>query len=225
MIDSFWRGFCAFTRAAAFVGGAMLLVAAFVVTYEIILRKIVSPVLGPEWNVTGSDEVAAYLFAVGTSWSLAYVVTSRANVRIDVLYAVFGPRSRAVLDLIALALFMVFVAYLIERAWSLALMSYDGNIRSNTTLRVPLAWAQLPWAMGLSLFALSLVLSFLVTIGHLLSGNLAGAARVSGAASAEEEVSAEIAGLGLSTSGGDGSAATHRGSQDTPRGPRASGGA
>lgn len=203
MLDRIWFGFAGLARFAAWVGGALLLIAAFVVTAEIILRKIVSPALGPEWNFTGSDEIAAYLFAVGTAWSLAHVVTTRSNVRIDALYMNFGPRTRAILDLIALVVFMIFVAYLLERSWSLALQSYDANIRSNTTLRVPLAWAQLPWAMGLTLFASALLLSFVITLLHLLRGDVAKAAAVSGASSTEDEVAAELTGLGLGKRSGE----------------------
>ena len=201
MLDRIWLGFAGLARFAAWIGGAMLLSAAFIVTAEILLRKVVSPVLGPEWNFTGSDEIAAYLFAVGTAWSLAHEVTTRANVRIDALYMNFGPRARAVMDLIALIVFMIFVAVLLERAWSLALQSYDSNIRSNTTLRVPLAWAQLPWVLGLSLFALSLVIAFLTTLSHLLRGDWARAAAISGAASTEDEVAAELSGLGFGKRG------------------------
>ena len=197
MLDRIWLGFAKLARFAAWVGGAMLLAAAFIVTAEILLRKVVSPVLGPEWNFTGSDEIAAYLFAVGTAWSLAHVVTTRANVRIDALYMNFGPRTRAVMDLIALVVFMIFVAVLLERAWSLALQSYDSNIRSNTTLRVPLAWAQLPWVFGLTLFAFSLVIAFVATLSHLARGDWARAAAISGAASTEDEVAAELSGLGI----------------------------
>ena len=82
-----WRGASVAALWGAWAGGAMILLAAVVVTVEVISRKLLA------FAFSGSDEIAAYLFAIGTSWSLAHVMVTRGHVRIDVLYGNLGARS------------------------------------------------------------------------------------------------------------------------------------
>jgi TRAP-type mannitol/chloroaromatic compound transport system permease small subunit len=194
-----WRAVAAVSRVAIWCGGGMLLAAALIVSAEVLLRKGLGTLVGSSFLFSGSDEISAYLFAVGTSWSLAHALVTRGHVRIDALYGHFGPRNRVLLDLVALVVLGIFVAALLERSWDAASTSYVEQIRSNTPLRVPLAWAQLPWFGGIALFALALVLAVLRTLSALLRGDYAGAAATAGAISQTEEIESELEGLGLAT--------------------------
>jgi hypothetical protein len=71
------------------------------------------------------------------------------------------------------------------------------QIRSNTPLRIPLAWAQVPWFGGIALFALVLVLAVLRTLLALARGDYATAAATSSAVTQHEEVETELEGLGI----------------------------
>jgi TRAP-type mannitol/chloroaromatic compound transport system permease small subunit len=192
-----WRAVAALARVAIWCGGGMLLAAALIVSAEVLLRKGLGALFGFSFVFSGSDEISAYLFAVGTSWSLAHALITRGHVRIDALYGAFGPRSRALLDLLALLVLGIFVAALLERSWDAASTSYIEEIRSNTPLRLPLAWAQLPWFGGIALFALALVLAVLRTLTALLRGDYAAAAATAGAITQTEEIESELEGLGL----------------------------
>ena len=70
------------------------------------------------------------------------------------------------LDLFALIVLAIFVAVLLERTWDVASTSYSEGIRSNTPLRLPLAWSQLPWFGGIALFAVALLLAILRTLSE-----------------------------------------------------------
>jgi TRAP-type C4-dicarboxylate transport system permease small subunit len=175
----------------------MLFAAAAVVTAEVLLRKGLGYLVGTSFVFSGSDEISAYLFAVGTSWSMAHVLVTRGHVRIDALYGMLGPRMRGVLDLVALAVLGLFVAVLLERAWSVASTSLFEHIRSNTPLRIPLAVPQLMWLAGIVLFFVALVLAFLRALTAMLRGDLALAAATVGAPSMDEEIEGELSGLGL----------------------------
>jgi TRAP-type C4-dicarboxylate transport system permease small subunit len=193
-----WTGVAALARVAIWLGGAMIFAAAGIVTAEVLLRKGLGALLGTGFVFSGSDEISAYLFAVGTSWSLAYVMVTRGHVRIDALYIHFGPRTRALLDLFAMLVLGIFTVALLERAWDVASTSYIEQIRSNSPQRLPLAWAQVPWFAGIALFFLTLVLAFLRSLGALLRGDYAAAAAIAGAASQDEEIESELEGLGIS---------------------------
>jgi TRAP-type mannitol/chloroaromatic compound transport system permease small subunit len=192
-----WTVVAAIARVAVWMGGAMLFVAAAIVTAEVLLRKGVGALLGTGFVFSGSDEISSFLFAVGTSWSMAYVLVTRGHVRIDALYIHFSPRTRALLDLLALLVLGIFTAALVERSWDVAFTSYSEEIRSNSPQRLPLAWAQLPWFAGIALFFLALVLALLRSIGALLRGDYATAAAVAGAITQDEEIESELEGLGI----------------------------
>jgi TRAP-type mannitol/chloroaromatic compound transport system permease small subunit len=192
-----WTGVAAIARVAIWCGGAMLFLAAAIVTAEVLLRKGVGFLFGTGFVFSGSDEISAYLFAVGTSWSMAYVLVTRGHVRIDALYGAFTPRVRGLLDIFALLVLGLFVAALLERSWDVAFTSYTEQIRSNSPNRLPLAWAQLPWFAGIALFFVALILAILRASLALLQGNYAAAAAIAGAASQDEEIESELAGLGI----------------------------
>jgi TRAP-type C4-dicarboxylate transport system permease small subunit len=196
-MNALWAGVAALARLAIWCGGAMLFAAAGLVTAEVVLRKGLGLVFGSSFVFSGSDEISAYLFAVGTSWSMAYVLVSRGHVRIDALYGRLPPRVRALLDIFALLVLGLFVAALLERAWDIAFTSYIEQLRSNTPLRLPLAWAQLPWFAGIALFFVALVLAVLRSVAALLRGDYAAVAEIAGAATQDEEIASELKGLGL----------------------------
>jgi len=198
-----WRAVAAISRVAICIGGALLFAAAAIVSAEVFLRKGLGTLFGSTFMFSGSDEIAAYLFAVGTSLSMAYVLVTRGHVRIDALYGRFGQRTRALLDLLALIVLAIFVAALIERAWDVASTSYVEQIRSNTPLRIPLAWAQLPWFAGIALFGVALLLAILRTLTAIARGDYTAAASISSAITQNEEIESELEGLGLARDGSE----------------------
>ena len=196
-MNMLWAGIAMIARLAIWCGAAMLFAAAGLVTAEVLLRKGLGFVVGSSFVFSGSDEISAYFFAVGTSWSMAHVLVNRRHVRIDALYGRLPARVRALLDIFALLELGLFVAVLLERAWDIALTSYLEELRSNTPLRLPLAWAQLPWFAGIALFFVVLILAVLRSIAALLRGDYAAAAEIAGAATQDEEIQSELKGLGL----------------------------
>lgn len=195
-----WNGVSAVARVAAWCGGAMLCFAAFVVTAEVLTRKALPLVIGSLANpliFSGSDEISGYLFAVGTSWSMAYVLVTRGHVRIDALYGGFSPKTRAILDIVAMLTLALFVAVVLERAFDISWNSYTEKVRSNTPLRVWLAIPQLPWLAGFVLFFVAVVLALLRGIMAFIAGDYAIVAATIGAPSQDEEIEGELKGYGL----------------------------
>ena len=81
-----WRAVAAVARVAIWIGGALLFAAAAIVSAEVVLRKGLGTLFGSTFVFSGSDEISSYLFAVGTSLSMAHVLVTRGHVRIDALY-------------------------------------------------------------------------------------------------------------------------------------------
>lgn len=193
-MERLWRGASAVALWGAWAGGAMILLAAVVVTVEVICRKLLA------FPFSGSDEIAAYLFAVGTSWSLAHVLVTRGHVRIDVLYGQLGPRVRALFDLVAIVCLAILVLAIVDRAGEIFIDNLTGGNRSNTPLRIPLAWPQAPWFAGFVLFLAVTALAFLRSLLALVRGDLGTVAATIGVASQDEEIRGELGSLGIRTS-------------------------
>jgi len=190
-MDTLWRAISGIARVFAWIGGAMIMLAALIVSAEVISRKLLA------LPFSGSDEIGAYLFAIGTSWSMAFVLVTRGHVRIDALYGGFSPFVRAMLDLVALIGLAILVIALADRSWELVSDNLSGWNRSNTPLRVPLPYPQLPWFFGFAFFLLAMAVAALRALIALARGDYAKVAATIGVPSQDEEVKGELEGLGI----------------------------
>lgn len=190
-MDALWNVTVKVSRVFAILGGILLLVAAFMVSAEVVSRKFLTVVY------SGSDEIGGYLFAVGTTWSLSYVLVTRGHVRIDALYGVFPRRLRATFDLVALVLLGLVAWTMVDRGFDLMHTNFVEWNMANTPLRTPLSLPQIPWLFGLGLFFVSIVIAFIRTVAALRRGDYATANKVAGVASQDEEIESELEDLGI----------------------------
>jgi len=190
-MDTIWTAISWIARILAWIGGAMIMLAALIVSTEVLSRKLLA------LPFSGSDEIGAYLFAIGTSWSMAFVLVTRGNVRIDALYGTFSPFVRALLDLVALIGLATLVIALADRAWELLSDNLAGWNRSNTPLRVPLVYPQLPWFLGFAFFLFALAIALVRAVIALVAGDYAKVAATIGVPSQDEEVNEEFKSLGI----------------------------
>ena len=171
---------------AALAGGVLILSAAGVVSVDVLLRKFVSVTLG------GADELSGYALAIGSTWSFAFVMLSRSNVRIDALYQMMSRRWAAVCDLIALMALLVFASVV---AWyGFTVMSYAWEIgsRSNSSLAVPLAVPLTLWWIGYAWFVLCGLVLMLRSVSAMFSRDFDLVNRLIGARSSQEEAADEL---------------------------------
>lgn len=172
---------------AVWVGGAILLASAILVSVDVTIRKLFS------LSVGGADELSGYAFAIGIAWAFPFALLRRANVRIDALYQHMPARLAAILDLVALIALAVFVTVLTRYAWEVAAGSWDLGALSNSQLKMPLWIPQGLWFLGLALFFATTALLTLRTALALVSGDLATVRALAGARSIEEEAADEAA--------------------------------
>ena len=177
------------SRFAVWVAGAALLLSAFMVTIDVIMRKLFSI------TMSGSDEISGYVFAAATTWAYSYCLLYRSNVRIDALYILLPRAVRAVLDIFGISLLLFYMAYLTDKAWDVFLASWEHDSVSITTLATPLWIPQLLWVLGLSLFVLTLVFMLLYTLLSLFKLDIARVQQLAGALSVEDEIAQETHGM------------------------------
>jgi TRAP-type mannitol/chloroaromatic compound transport system permease small subunit len=173
------------SRYGVWFGGALVLASAFLVAFDVIVRKLFVFTIG------GADELSGYAFAIGTTWALAFTLLQRANVRVDALYIRLPAALQAVLDLVALLALGFFVGLLTWQAWAVLETSLAFDARATTPLQTPLWMPQSLWLAGLVLFAFTWLPLLLRALLALLTGDLATVRRLAGARTIEEDAAAE----------------------------------
>ena len=93
----------------------------------------------------------------------------------------------------------VLVLAIVDRTGEIFLDNLAGANRSNTPLRIPLAWPQAPWFAGFVLFLIVTVLAFVRSLLALVRGDLATVAQTIGVPSQDDEVKSELGALGIGT--------------------------
>ena len=183
------------SRVAAWCGGGALMLAAIMVTIDVISRKLFAV------TMSGSDEITGYVFAAAIAWSFSYCLLHRANVRIDALYNHLGSKTRAWLDLLGLVLLLIFVSILAIKGVTVFTDSLEFNSTAMTTLATPLWIPQLFWISGVVFFFLTLSFLTLYTLVCILRGDLKTVSRIAGVRSHEEEILEETHGTGVVVAG------------------------
>ena len=132
-------------RAARFfvlIGGLALIITAFVITTETLIRKFADTSLGSVFELT------AYVFAISSSWAFGWALLQGTHIRIEILRDSVGPHARAALDLLALVCFTAVFGVITYRAIDLTIDSYQMGARSLTPARTLLFIPQSLWALG-----------------------------------------------------------------------------
>jgi len=168
-------------------GGLLMLAAALLVSFDVIMRRVFNFTTG------GADELSGYAFAIGSAWSFAFVTLARINVRVDALYSHFPLPLAAIMDFLSLAAMATFAITIARYGFEVVASSWQLAARSNSALAVPLWIPQLAWWLGLVLFVVMLALLLLRSGTALVRGDWEGLHRLAGARSAVEEAEAEAA--------------------------------
>lgn len=121
------------SRCVALSVGLGLLLAAALTLVDIVLRQ-----LGTSFG--GKEEVAGYAMAIASGWGMGFALVELAHVRIDVLRTRLAAKSRAVLDMLAMASLSGVLAAIAWRCWPVVERSRSNGSRANTPLETPLAW-------------------------------------------------------------------------------------
>lgn len=199
ILESIYRVMERISLWAVWLGGLSMLLAAFMIVFEVIGRKIggteVLGVVLPSFRVPGSDEYSAYVFAGATTWAYAYCLIHRSHIRIDALYNLFPAKVRAILDVIGLALLSFYISYVTERAWDVWLKTIDKGSRAATPQQTPLWLPQGVWVTGLTFFTIVTIFVCLYALICLVTGRSSEVQRLAGTMSVDEEVQAETRGV------------------------------
>jgi TRAP-type mannitol/chloroaromatic compound transport system permease small subunit len=123
------------------------------------------------------------------------------HVRIDSVYTHLSARVRALLDMVGLAAFIYFLAFVTFYAWKVLEQSIESSSRSISALGAPLAIPQAVWFAGFVIFLLVAAVYLLRAMLAFAKGDLRRVRELLGARSVEEEMEFERESLGLAGRG------------------------
>jgi len=174
-------------RVGAIAGGAMLLLAAVTICVDIVLRYAFSLTVG------GADELSGYALAIAGAWGFSLALLGRSHIRIDTVYVrVRRRRIRAMLDLLSLASFALFIGLVAWHGWGVLQQSYVSSSRSQSAIETPLVLPQGLWFAGLAFCVAVAVLLLARSLVAFLKGDLATLFEAIGSKSAVAEAKEEI---------------------------------
>jgi TRAP-type C4-dicarboxylate transport system permease small subunit len=180
------RGIEWLCEKAALACGAMLIASAIYVSADLIARKVLN------LSFVGANEISGYVLAVSTAWAFSYALLKRSHIRIDVFYQYLPRRSRAAIDVLAVAALAGFAAIFVWYANRYFLQVWGRGTRSITSLALPLWIPMLAWYAGWIVFLVISVYLTLVSARAWLRGELAAVQDRVGSISEEEEVDLEL---------------------------------
>ena len=181
------------SRILAWIAGALILFGCSgLISIDVITRLVFRR------GVVESFELSGYALAAAIGLGLAFTVTSKANVRVDVLLDVLPRSFRVPCDLIASLSLSVVALALAWFCWKTVDQSLAMNARSISTLQVPMAIPQGFWWVGIFWFACIAVLIPLQATVRLLRHDRPGFDALIGSLRVSEEMS--HAGVGASSS-------------------------
>jgi TRAP-type mannitol/chloroaromatic compound transport system permease small subunit len=138
-----------------YLAGALYILLAFFVTYDVLARKWGSHVGLPTTRVT--DEISGYMLALAATWGFAFALRTGGHVRVDVLFPYLARRVRTAVDVLAQVLMAAFASLISWKIWSLVADSLENDMRSSTYMLTPLYIPQGILGVGFSLLALAAV--------------------------------------------------------------------
>jgi TRAP-type C4-dicarboxylate transport system permease small subunit len=180
------------SRLLAWVAGAVILIGCGgLISIDVVTRFLFRR------GMVESFELSGYALAIAIGLGLAFTVTSKANVRVDILLDALPRGTRVIADIIAsIALALVALA-LAWFCWKTVAQSVAMNAKSVSSLQVPMAVPQAIWWVGIFWFAFVAVLIPVQAVLRLFARDRAGFDALIGSLRVTEEIEQAGAGSGV----------------------------
>ena len=151
-----------------YLAGALYILLAFFVTYDVLARKW-GAILGlPTTRVT--DEISGYMLAVAATWGFAFALRTGAHVRIDVMFPYMAPRLKTAADVLRSAPHGRLRRDRLVEDLDPGRRFLESDMRSSTYLLTPLYIPQGILGVGFSLLALAAVFTAIAMLAGWESG-------------------------------------------------------
>lgn len=171
------------SRILAWIAGAIVLFGcSLLISIDVVTRFFFRR------GMVESFEISGYALAACIGLGLAFTVTSKANIRVDILLDALPDRIRVACDLLASAALAVIAVALAWFAYGTLAQSWALNAKSVSLLQVPMVIPQGIWCVGLVWFACMAVLIPIQAIARLIARDRVGFDALIGSLRVAEEI-------------------------------------
>ena len=152
----------AFSAVVGALGTALLVVSAIAVLLSMVVGTI--DVIGTQLLLSplhGATEGITELMVILVFLSLPHVQRARANIRVELVYSRFSPRTQAALDAIAAVAALVFFALVFWQG--IEAFSFSWRVKESTmsVVRIPIYPAKFAILLGAALTMLQLLVDLI----------------------------------------------------------------
>jgi TRAP-type C4-dicarboxylate transport system permease small subunit len=176
------------SRIFAWIAGAVILFGCgMLISVDVVTRYFFRR------GMVESFEISGYALAAAIGLGLAFTVTSKSNIRVDILLSALPRPLRIALDLLAAFALAGLALALAWFTWKTLAQSSAMNARSVSVLQIPMVYPQAIWWIGISWFAGVAIIVPLQAVARLVAGDHDGFERLVGSLRVTEEI--EQAGL------------------------------
>jgi TRAP-type C4-dicarboxylate transport system permease small subunit len=171
------------SRILAWLAGAMILFGcSMLISIDVITRYFFKR------GMVESFEISGYAMAACIGLGLAFTVTSKSNIRVDILLDAFPRPVRVLCDILAALALAVIALTLAWFTWKTLAQSHAMNAKSVSVLQTPMVIPQGIWWVGLAWFAAMAVIIPIQAIIRLSKGDGEGFDRLIGSLRVTEEI-------------------------------------
>lgn len=171
------------SRALAWLAGAIILLGCgLLITIDVVTRAIFRR------GMVESFELSGYALAAAVGLGLAFTVTSKSNIRVDIALDLVPRAVRRGADLVASVALALVAGALAWFCWGTLAQSYSMDAKSVSTLQTPMVLPQGIWWAGILWFAVVAVLVPLHAVLRLLRRDTQGFDALVGSLRVEEEI-------------------------------------
>lgn len=171
------------SRALAWLAGAIILLGCGgLITIDVATRAIFRR------GMVESFELSGYALAAAVGLGLAFTVTSKSNIRVDIALDLVPRGVRRAADLVAALALALVACALAWFCWGTLAQSYSMDAKSVSTLQTPMVLPQGFWWAGMLWFAVVAVLVPLHALLRLLARDTQGFDALVGSLRVEEEI-------------------------------------
>jgi len=173
-------------RYGVWFGGGLILLAAFVVSFDVVIRKLFNISLG------GADEFSGFALAIGSAWAFGFALLERAHIRIDSVYTTLPRPARAILDILGLSVFGIFMSLMAWQGTGVFMESVRNSTVTLSAIAWPLRYPQFLWVAGLWWFVVIVVLLWIRAVLTTVRGDFLLVQKQIGSKTVQEEVNEEM---------------------------------
>lgn len=154
----------AITKAVGVIAGILLLLPALMVFYEVVMRGLFNA--PTEWSI----ELSVYCVLVAGFLGMSVTYAAGKHIHVDIVLSHLSARTLCYIELFTTIVGIFFCAVFVMQSLDMALLSYEMDNTSPSTLRTPMWIPQMSLPIGMGLLLLQFVRTLLIDIQKISSG-------------------------------------------------------